>query len=131
MDEASNCQQKDWVSNPRGYGIAWGLPIAALIVAIFLPPIARTVVGTIALLWMGAACLANAARCGRTHCYFTGPFFLILAATVGLHGFGILWLGPNGWIWLGAAIVAGSAILWWLPERIWGKFARFFSLSRR
>ncbi|MCE2509714.1 MAG: hypothetical protein J4G10_01855 [Alphaproteobacteria bacterium] len=126
MDKASNRQQKDWVGNPRGYMVAWGLPIAALIVAVFLPPLARTIVGTAALLWMGMACLANAARCGRTHCYFTGPFFLVLAAAVALHGFGILWLGPNGWIWLGTAIVVGSVILWWLPERVFGKFARSF-----
>lgn len=127
MDEASNRRQKDkdWVSRPGRYVVAWGLPMAALIVAVFLPPLARTVIGTAALLWMGAACLANAARCGRTHCYFTGPFFLILAAGVALHGFGIFWLGPDGWIWLGITIVAGAVILWWLPEWMWGKFVKF------
>jgi hypothetical protein len=75
---------------------------------------------------MGVTCIANATRCGRTHCYFTGPFFLIMAVGVVLHGSGILWLGANGWIWLGTTIVVGGyGVLWLLPERIWGKFARF------
>jgi len=26
---------------------------------------------------MGGACLVNAVRCGRLHCYVTGPFFLL------------------------------------------------------
>jgi hypothetical protein len=33
---------------------------------------------------MGVACLANAARCGRVHCYFTGPLFLLAALYVSL-----------------------------------------------
>ena len=28
---------------------------------------------------MGLACLVNAARCHRLHCYITGPYFLLLA----------------------------------------------------
>jgi type IV secretory pathway VirB2 component (pilin) len=52
--------------------------------------------------------------------YFTGPFFLIMAVAVVLHGTGILWLGANGWIWLGITIVIGGyGVLWLLPERIW------------
>src|SRR6266852_7249120 len=34
----------------------------------------RTAVWTAALSIMGTACLANAVRCGRVHCYITGPF---------------------------------------------------------
>jgi hypothetical protein len=32
-----------------------------------------------AFLVMGIGCVANAARCGRVHCYFTGPLFLLAA----------------------------------------------------
>jgi hypothetical protein len=28
---------------------------------------------------MGVACIVNALRCGRVHCYLTGPFFLLMA----------------------------------------------------
>jgi len=125
MDKAGD-GKKDWVGNARSYAVAWGLPMAALVVTVFLPPLARTLIGTAALLWMGIACLVNAARCGRTHCYFTGPFFLVLAAPMVLHGFGIFSLGPNGWIWLCGSIVAGFAVLWLLPEWILGKFIKFF-----
>jgi hypothetical protein len=76
----------------------------------------------IALVWKGVACLANAARCGRTHCYFTGPYFLVLAVVTALHGFQIVWLGAYGWLWLGLMIVAGGGALWFVTERVWGKF---------
>lgn len=72
---------------------------------------------------MGLACLANAHRCGRIRCRLTGPFFLAMAGATLLHGLDILWLGPNGWIWLGVLLVVGGyGVLWLLPELIWGKY---------
>ena len=71
---------------------------------------------------MGVACVANAARCGRTHCYLTGPFFLAIG---GGHG------GPRDrrdlggqprWLWIGAAIAVGTVVLWIVPERLFGRF---------
>ncbi len=116
-------QRKDWVSNTRSYALAWGFPTAALIVAVFMGSPARTVIWASALAWMGMACIANAVRCGRRHCYLTGPFFLIMAGVAVVHGTGLVWLGPHGWTWLGVTIVVGGyGLLWLLPERIWGKF---------
>lgn len=103
--------------------LAWGLPTIALIIAIFIDPPVRTAIWTASLVWMGAACLLNATRCGRMHCYFTGPFFLLMAIAVMLHGLELAWLGPNGWTWLGVTIGVGVCALWYLPERILGKFA--------
>ena len=72
---------------------------------------------------MGLACLANARRCNRVHCRFTGPFFLLMALFVVLHGYEILWLGADGWIWLGATfVIGGYGVLWLLPELLWGKY---------
>ena len=51
---------------------------------------------TEALAWMGAACLANARRCGRMHCFFTGPFFLAMAALALAVGLDIVSLGAAG-----------------------------------
>ena len=75
------------------------------------------------LLWMGGACIANAARCQRTHCRFTGPFLILMAALVAAYAAGILSLGPFGWDILAGAVFIGSAFLWWSSERIFGEFA--------
>ncbi len=83
--DGSARQQRDWVSSPLSRFLAWGVPTAVLVIAIFMPP-ARTLIWSVSLLWMGVACIANATRCGRTHCYFMGPFFLIMAVAVVLHG---------------------------------------------
>jgi hypothetical protein len=117
--------RRDWVTGRRSYAIAWGIPTLALLVGIVLPSPVRTVVWSTALVWMGVACILNALRCGRLHCYLTGPFFLLMAVVVTAHGFGYLWLGPNGWWWLGLTlIVVGGGLLWYLPERIWGRYSR-------
>jgi hypothetical protein len=122
MTDARCCEQKDWVGSSRSFWIAWGLPILALVGAVFATPPLTVVIWVAALGWMGAACLANAARCGRRHCYFTGPFYLLLAVVSLLHGLGIVWLGPHGWGWLGLTVGLGTVLLWWLPERVWGRF---------
>jgi hypothetical protein len=70
------------------------------------------------------ACIANAARCGRTHCYLTGPFFLAMAVVTGVHGTGMFLLGSQGWLWIGAAIAVGTVVLWIVPERLFGRFLR-------
>lgn len=116
--------RRDWIADSRTYVIAWGVPTAGLIVGIFLPAPVRTIIWSTALVWMGAACILNALRCGRLHCYLTGPFFVLMAIAVLMHGFEILWLGPNGWLWLGGSlIVIGGGLLWYLPERLWGKYS--------
>ena len=112
----------DWSHNRRSYLLAWGLPTALLIVGIFLPAPIRTVVWSGALVWKGAACIANAARCGRTHCHLTGPFFLVMAAVTGAHGSGVVSLGSHGWWWIGVAIAVGTVALWLVPERHFGKY---------
>jgi hypothetical protein len=74
-------------------------------------------------MWMGLACVVNALRCGRIHCYLTGPFFLLMAVATVLHGSAKLSLGANGWWWLGLTLIfVGGGLLWYLPERMWGKY---------
>ena len=104
--------------------LAWGLPIAAMVLAVFLGPVGKTLVWVAALTWMGAACLMNARRCGRTHCYYTGPFFLLMTIPVALHGFAIVPFGPDGWRWLGIAIAVGAGGIWVLTEKAWGRYRR-------
>ncbi|HBP87811.1 MAG TPA: hypothetical protein PKK23_14670 [Nitrospirales bacterium] len=122
MPNRESFELKDWVSDSYTYAFLWGLPGALLIVGVFVDPFTRTIMWTGALLWKGVACVVNAARCGRTHCYFTGPYFLLLAIVMVLHGFQIVDLGANGWMWLGLALIGGTGFLWIVTERIWGKF---------
>ena len=113
---------QDWVSDSRTFALAWGLPGMILIVGIFLDPLLRTAMWAGALLWQGVACLINASRCERTHCYFTGPFFLIVAFVTILHGFQVISLGVNGWMWIGLTIVSGTGFMWLFTEKAWDKF---------
>ena len=114
----------DWVAGIRGSSFAWGLPIAAMVGAIFVDSTLKTVIWIVALTWMGGACLLNARRCGRTHCFYTGPFFLAMTIPVALHGFAILPFGPEGWRWLAITIVVGNGGIWFLTEKVWGRYRR-------
>ena len=112
----------DWSSKRRSYVLAWGLPTALLIVGIFVSAPIRTAVWAGSLIWMGVACIASAARGGRTHCYITGPFFLAMAVVTVAHGAGVISVGSQGWLWIGAAIAVGTVVLWIVPERLFGRF---------
>jgi hypothetical protein len=125
MADTETCTRRDWAdwsSDRRSYVLAWGLPTALLILAIFMPPPIRTAVWAGALIWMGVACIANAARCGRTHCYLTGPLFLGHGDGYVAHGIGVISVGSQGWLWIGIAIAVGTAVLWIVPERLFGRF---------
>jgi hypothetical protein len=73
---------------------------------------------------MGIACVVNALRCGRVHCYLTGPFFLLVALIALLYGLGILHLGKNGWNLIGLVTLIGAIALWCLPEMFLGKYRK-------
>ena len=84
----------------------------------------RTAVWTAALSIMGTACLANAVRCGRVHCYVTGPFLLAMAVVTLLYGLGVLPLGKNGWNAICLTLLVGAIALSCLPEMLFGKYRR-------
>src|SRR5262249_10227345 len=88
-----------------------------------------TVLWTVSLGFMGVACLINASRCGRIHCFFTGPFFILCAAASLGYGLGILPFGPSGWKWIGDVTVVGAIVLTFVPERILGRYRRDESAS--
>ncbi len=121
--------RRDWVAGRASYILAWGLPSAAMIAAIWAAPGLRAVVWAAALVWMGTACLVNARRCGRVHCRFTGPFFLGMAVVVALYGLGAIPLGAQGWALIGITIALGTAAIWILSERLWGRYQDKFDAS--
>jgi len=121
-DATKTCS--DWAGDWRSLAGIWGLPALAMLAAMWLAPLLRAVVWTLALAWMGCACLANARRCSRTHCRFTGPFFLLMAALVITCAAGVLPLGAYGWFSLGVVTALGNAVIWWASERFLGRFQR-------
>ncbi len=75
---------------------------------------------TPALLVAGTACLMNAARCGRLHCYFTGPLYLLAALATVLSGLRIV---PLHWGWILAAVASGTALAYGLEVPL-GKYVK-------
>lgn len=121
-DKQVACSAKDWAGDWIPLAFLWGIPAAAILVAAFLEPSVRAVVWTVMLIWMGGACLANAHRCARTHCRYTGRFFLVMAAFVVVHATDTLSLGTHGWAIIGVMTVVGNALIWWASERLLGTF---------
>ena len=121
---ATTCKSRDILSSWWRVFILYWLPAIAIVLA-GAPAISsgwRTVVWTVALAAMGVACIVNALRCGRVHCYLTGPFFLLMALIALSYGLGFLHLGGNGWNMLGLMPLIGAIALWCLPEMFLGKY---------
>lgn len=114
---------RDWLGSTRTNLIAWWIPQAAILAGLFASTHIRAVIWTIALIWMGTACILNARQCGRTHCRYTGPFYLAMIAPVLVLGSDIGSAGIYGWIVLAVLIIGGGKAIWWATERAWGKFS--------
>lgn len=114
---------KDWVGNASTFTMAWGLPTALILSGFLTGPDMRAVLWAVALAWMGGACLLNAKRCRRTHCRFTGPYYLVMILPVLLFASGAISVGYSGWLILGLAILAGSKAIWWMSERRLGRYS--------
>lgn len=115
-------KHKDFTSDRVTASLLWGIPHVVFIIGIFTNPNLRTILWSSALFFAGIACLINAYSCGRIHCYFTGPFYLLMAVLSLCYGIGIFQLGQFGWIWIGSIVVLGGPILTRVPEHIYGKY---------
>lgn len=111
----------DWIYRRESFAL-WWLPSSALLISALIGTRIQAVTWPLLLTYMGVACLLNARRCGRVHCFFTGPFFLLLALVALLHGSGILSLGQRGWSLLTATFVVGFATLFFVPEWFLGRY---------
>jgi hypothetical protein len=112
-----------WCKGPSGFFL-WCLPWFVFVVGSSAPSGLRTALWTTSFAVMGAACLLNAARCGRVHCRFTGPFFIVAAVASLAYGLGLLPLGPSGWKWIGAGTIIGALALTCIPELFLGRYRR-------
>ncbi len=125
MTENAVRVSRDFVRDRRASLLIWGLPA---LVMIGTGPLGFSselhgAIWASCLSVFGFGCLANARRCGRLHCFFTGPFFLAMALVSLVHGFGVISLGSYGWAWIGGITLVGASALTILPERIWGQYA--------
>lgn len=102
--------------------LLWGGPALVVLAGIFTPPLWRTILWCGALTVAGTACVVNASRCGRRHCFYTGPFYLAAALVTAAYGSGLVALPLVTWSRLALTIAIGSVLLQWLPERIWGRY---------
>jgi len=102
---------RDWVSDARTNVLAWWAPKGAMVAALFAPVPVRAVVWAAALVWMGTACIFNAQRCGRTHCRYTGPFYLAMIVPVVLFATNIIPANFYGWLALAVLILPGGWII--------------------
>src|SRR5437868_703620 len=115
---------RDWLGDVTSSSLAWWMPKAALLAGLFFPETARAGIWIIALIWMGTACILNARRCNRTHCYYTGPYYLAMIVPVLVLASDVVSVDFYAWLSLAVLILGGSMIIWWATERAWGKFLR-------
>lgn len=115
MSSASNAQ--DLLGRKGTAFLLWGLPIL-LLAGGFLWPEGRGIPWSVAFLWIGGSCLANAIRCRRAHCLVMGPLFLLLGLASVLKTAGLLSI-PWAYVGRTAGIVL---VLAFLPECLGKKY---------
>jgi hypothetical protein len=116
MAKIAEQRSNDWLGNAYTNLVAWWLPKGAIIAALFAAVPLRAAIWTIALLWIGIACILNARRCGRTHC-------LAMILPVLFLAFGLISAGIYAWLALALLIVCGGWVIWWTTEQLWGRYS--------
>jgi hypothetical protein len=114
-------RSRDWLANTRTGLIAWWVPTALIVAGLFVSTPLRTGIWVTALAWMGVACLLNARRSGRTHCRFTGPYYLVMTAPA--LALGIMDASLYALLMLATSVLLGDKIIWWATEHAWGPFS--------
>jgi hypothetical protein len=102
---ARACRQTDLVGSRLGWFV-WCLPTVLFLAGIGWGA-ARPWLWIPSLAIAGSACLANATRCGRLHCFATGPLFLLGAVATLLDAFGVVAID---WRLILGAVALGTAV---------------------
>ena len=119
-----NIEERPASDITRGWGrflLVYGVPWIAIQLVGNLSDSTLAVASTWAagFALMGTACVVNALRCGRVHCWFTGPWFLLAAVATVLRYMEVIKIG---WPTILNAALVGALLLFFVPERIWGKY---------
>src|SRR5712692_8837097 len=112
------CQGNDLVGQRAGI-LVWCLPTLAIFLGLNWNA-ARPWLWIPALLVMGVGCVVNARRCGRLHCYVTGPIFLLAAIYVGFSGISLVPMNPGIFV----SVVFAIAMLACLAEPPLGRYKK-------
>lgn len=112
------CEANDFAGQKVGI-LLWCLPTLAIFLGLTWN-VARPWLWIPALLVMGVACVVNARRCGRVHCYVTGPLFLLASIYVALSTIGLVPLHPGGFL----SVVFAIVMLAYLAELPLGKYKK-------
>ena len=123
MNSSAFNRESDVIQNWAKLLVLYGIPIAAIGLSAFLDSIpGEAVVFVMSFTAMGGFCLRNTHQCGRVHCAFTGPWFMLAGLVSAFHGLGIVNFGEYGWVLIGNVGIWGAAILWLATESILGKY---------
>lgn len=122
MNTCATNGEKDLLGRPWAIGLLWVAPWVLIVASAYTDNLIRTAAWTFGFAVMGAACLINARGCGRRHCFYTGPLFLLAALVSLLYGLHVLPLGLNGWNWIFGVAVAGSLLACYGLEAMFGKY---------
>ena len=120
---ANDCAERDLSARKESFLAIWLLPIVlAGFVTVFVrvPSWAAPVAWMAAFAWMGGACLINARRCGRLHCYFSGPILIAGALVTLALAVGIVDLGLT----IAVTLTLALAGLTYGLEYVWGRYRR-------
>jgi hypothetical protein len=122
MNQADNCKDKDLLRSRWALCLLWVGPWVLIIATRSTSNFIHTIIWTSAFAVGGVACLVNARRCGRLHCFYTGPLYLLAALTSLLYGLGVLPLGPHGWNWIVGVAALLSLLACCGLEPLFGKY---------
>jgi hypothetical protein len=115
---SSECAKRDLASSRTGL-VVWGVPGLFVLGGVAFPGV-RPLLWAVGFFAAGAACVANARRCRRTHCYITGPLYLGLSAASVLIGLGVL-----SWSWWSLLVLWGAGtFLAHVPEFLGKRYLR-------
>ncbi len=125
----TKASHRDDVRRPVPFLLKYGLPLLILMSSQWWSAylgseyiIFTAMVWAVGLAVMGLACLFNARRCGRVHCYFTGPYMLAMSAAFLLVAGG---LDLPSWLTftrLANTALWGAGLLWFGSEMVFGKY---------
>lgn len=88
----------------RAKWLLWGIPFGLIVLGSLSDPL-RPWLWTPSFAVAGIACVVNASNCQRTHCFITGPLFILAAIASALKGGNLLGID---WMWIGVGAAVGT-----------------------
>lgn len=122
MNPCTTPHEKDLLDRGSSLCLLWIGPVGLIVISARAGNFLHTAVWTFSFTVMGAACWVNARRCGRRHCFYTGPLLLLMALGSLLYGLGLLPLGQHGWNWISGVAVVGYLLTCCGVETLRGRY---------